>query len=271
VKPLVTVALTMLAASLSVLGTHHARAASEPFAALPSGRIPPLPDAASAPASIEHGWIAGLVVRAPYRRDQRVVEVTDGRCLSLDGSTPTQASIWLASNPGVVTMRSERLVRDASGAHLDVSDLWIDPATSSVRESARSTIALGTLAGHASGFAAYAFRDGDAIEIIVTTHGAFLATSPSGDLDSNDCDHARVRLDTSAAAGDSVVVTGRYDEREAPRTLAASASDDGPAPRMWTAQLSASASRTKSDPSPVLSLTMRVTEFIPERGWHGGT
>ena len=263
-------------AALTALGVGDARASSDPFAALPSGAVP-IVAAAAPPASIEHGWGDGLELRVPYRRDRRLLQATDGRCLGLvsaagaeAASRPTQATIWLAPKPGVIQLRSERLVRDASGARLELSDLWIDPETASVREFFSATVPLAMLAGHASGFAAYGFRDGNAVEIVVTTHGAFQFTSATGELDSNDCDHARVRLDASVVGGDDVVVVGRYDEREAPHTLAPSTTEPDPPLRMWTAQMSASASRTKSDPAAVLSLTMRVSEFVPARGWRGG-
>ena len=275
-KRVVLSGLVAGAALLAALGAGDARASSDPFAALPSGAIPPLADTAP-PASIAHGWIDGLDLRAPYRRDRRLVQATDGRCLGVVNAAdaeaalrPTQAMIWLAPKPGVVQLRSERLVRDASGARLELSDLWIDPETASVRESSRATIPLAMLAGHASGFASYGFRDGNAVEIVVTTHGAFQLTSASGELDSNECDHARVRLDASVVGGNTVVVVGRYDEREAPHTLAPSPAEADPPLRMWTAQMSASASRTTSDPAAVLSLTMRVAEFVPARGWRGG-
>ena len=280
-KRVVLAGLVAGAAALAAFGAVDARASSDPFAALPSGAIPPLPDAAP-PASIDHGWIDGVDLLAPHRRDRRLVQATDGRCLgAVDAADaddadaeaalrPTHGSIWLAPKPGIVQLRSERLVRDASSARLELSDLWIDPESASVRESSRATIPLAMLAGHASGFASYGFRDGNAVEIVVTTHGAFQQTSATGELDTNDCDHARVRLDASVVGGHTVVVVGRYDEREAPRTLVPSPSDADPPLRMWTAQISASASRTKSDPAPVLSLTLRVADFVPSRGWRGG-
>ena len=176
---------------------------------------------------------------------------------------PTLGTIWLEPNASVVALRSERLVRDVSGARLEVTDLLVDPRTASVREALRASIALAPLAGNASGFGAYAFRDGDAVEIVVTTHGTFQLTSARGDIDSNDCDHARIRLDTSLVGGDAVVLSGRYDERDARPTLAPSESD---APlRTWSVQMSASATRTKSDATPVLSLTLSVLELASDR------
>ena len=256
-----------LACGFACATSGDARAATaDRFSSLPAGNVPSLADAEQVKA-VESGWVDGITVRRPYKRGAVYVQGTDGRCLvaSQTGddahARPTQSTLYLPLRQTILTARSERLVRDANGARLVVSDVVVDARTFSVKETVRATIALAPLAAHASGFTAYGFKDGNAVEIVATTNGSFQFTSEGNpELDTNDCGHARVRLDVSSPSGDSVVVIGTFIPVELPRTLAPRADEPDPETRMWSVQLGASVSRTKSDAEPVSSLALRVAE-----------
>jgi hypothetical protein len=177
------------------------------------------------------------------------------------------------TNPtaGVTAVHREELVTDASGARLEIVDVWVDPATKGVRKIGASTIPLMKL-GSTRGLVVYAARDErddmKAVQFVVVPPSdvpngrseSLVAVLGDGrNAMSSSCSHLRFAMNAAEGAADSAVLKATLrlpDRGDAERT-----DDEGEKrARVREAAVQLGVSRTKRDPRPVISLTF---------GWSG--
>jgi hypothetical protein len=254
-------AIGVLALGLSFSSAASAegpRPARPSLSAMPSESLPAPLDARRAPASIPRtATLSGITASTSRNwRKKQVLDLhaADRRCLNAgflvpaDGAKPSGRSMDQLAPGGVKPLRTERLVvSEAGAAVLEIVDAWADPGSGGVSEAARSTVPL-TVVARAGGVTTYAFREGDALHLVVANPQQMMWRDDGGSTASSDCDHVRVRLELPQGVGGTTVSVGG----SVPAT--------GEKPRQRELEVSASLSRTTRDPEPVIAVSLAFTE-----------
>ena len=275
------VALALVAAASPAAAGGRPRLAD-----LPDVTLPAVLDLGAAPASIGKGETVGGIAASSRDSSRSFVsiETADRRCvkagadLVASGSDAGnafrdgQASAFVQGKQ-VLPVRTERLVVSDAGAALEIVDAWIDPATLGVRAAATTKVPLAVLARGPAGFAAYGYRTGDALWLVLPAGGQMFYRDAEGTFSNVGCGHVRTAL--RVGAGEAATVTAalrldapgtpsfrRQEARPVIRLPSRASPQQAPAPPRFL-RVSASASRTRSDREPVISVVAAWADEAP--------
>lgn len=283
-RALVAVALVALASPAAAGGRPR-------LADLPEVTVPAVLDPGAAPASIaKDETVTGIAASSRDPSHSFVaIETADRRCVKAGADLTAagadagnflradQATAFVQGKQ-VLPVRTERLVVSDAGAALEIVDAWVDPATLGVRAAATTRVPLVTLARGPAGFAAYGYRSGDALWLVLpASSGQMFYRDAGGVFSSVGCDHVRtpLRVDAGEAATMSAALRLDAPGAAAPRapsfaqkgrpalTIPARVSpQQAPAPPRFV-RVSASASRTRADREPVISVVATWADEAP--------
>jgi hypothetical protein len=137
---------------------------------------------------------------------------------SIHGVAPRSEAVKQYPDAGVNAVRMERLVVDAGdAAKLEVTDAWIDPATTGVRLIGRATLPLVRVSEGPEGIAVYAARDASGkVHYVVRSpeegdnslafRSRHKMMSRGSQMASSDCGHAHLVLRSTRGSGEQGAV-----------------------------------------------------------------
>jgi len=210
----------------------------------------------------------------------------EGRCVTIGAAPPGAAPSGLGtagirSSTGALPMRIERFVpRGENEAALEIVDAWLDLGTVGVREASKTRVPLTSLAKGPGGYEIFGFRKDNTLHVVLPSQERLAYVDERGSLGITCCGHVRLTLETDRNASAMIVAAGRVQipQRSSPivaRPIMARPIDNLPVPQVNSdmglstpfdlrgIQLSVSASRTKRDQDPLLSVTIGWAEEEP--------
>ena len=167
--------------------------------------------------------------------------------------------IFLDSSEGVLPVRIESVKENAGTAELQILDVWVDPVTHGAQEIKRQIVPLKRAASGPLGAAAYAYRTGSAVTLVVPAGTSSQLVDSEGRFVTSSCQVARGELKVERGKG--TTLSGFFT-----RMTAAQDAKDGLTaipPMPIRIGLSASASQLSADPDPVLSVQLRALDEVP--------
>jgi hypothetical protein len=258
-----------------------ADAKSAPVSTLPEGTVPKW--SAAKPARIEakekvaslaarrepqNGVPSHVVLEAEGEHRACFQTVTSGAV-----STGSQDRIFSYPQGEVVAARMEQIVVDpqTDKAHLETTDVFLDPRTLGIRAGAKTEIELATVARGPGLARVYAFREpGGGIEVLVPTGARGTFRDTKGTLGASTCGHVRLTFTPESPNASLVIASlevpatkpandpfARVKLPVASATPAAMAGNDPKPPKtVRVFQISVSVTRTSRDPEPLLAVSI---------------
>lgn len=193
------------------------------------------------------------------------VQITggEGTCVSVlvqGRDTFRSTPMFIDAAEGVLPVRLESITDKGDTASLTVIDAWVDPTSGGAKEIRRVDVPLTRVAEGPAGAPAYAFREGNVVQIVTPAGNNASLSNPDGQTVASSCGVLRGEL--AVEKGKAATLTGFFTHQ----TKAIEAKDGFAAvpPMAFRVAIAASASQTSRDPDPVLSFVVRPLDPIPE-------
>ena len=197
--------------------------------------------------------------------------------------------------PTLHAVRVERLTRTSTGATLDVTDLWVDSRTSSMRVIERRKLALERVANLEPGATVFAARGADVVHFVIAPSdkrwatlkerfgGSRMTLERGAEQGTSDCGHATLTLRAPAGGGEAataklkVVTQSETKSRRSDGSIAAMVRVLGPKPnpatlenfsgevKIRTLAVHVSAGRARADRPLAASVAFQWTKELEKR------
>jgi hypothetical protein len=256
------------------------------LADLPQATVGGLPAMDKRPSEVDAaGRVAGLTISpvgpgmpAPPRRNKKgkmspapivpgqvqvQVAGNEGSCVSVlvqGRDTFRSTPMFVDASEGVLPIRVESITEKGDAASLTIVDAWVDPTSGGAKEIRHVDIPLAKVAQGPAGAPAYAFRDGNVIQLVTPAGSNAQLSNPDGQTFASSCGVLRGEL--AVEKGKSATMTGFFTHQTKP--IEAKDGFAAVPPMAFRVAISASASQTSRDPEPLLSFVVRPLDPIPE-------